>query len=121
MDADPEGGTVIPWPGPTREQANDQAPEPESELVPAAELVAAFAEALSDEIERQQKRRAAGVKALLLACLAGLLGGPVVISLLAAVVPEIRSAALGVALALGIPSLLLWKRSRELHQRARAS
>jgi len=121
MDAESEGGTVIPWPGPTREQANDPALEPECELVPAAELVAAFAEALSDEIERQQRRRAAGVKALLLACLAGLLGGPVVISLLAALVPEIRSTALGVALVLGVPSLLLWKRSRELHQRARAS
>ena len=121
MDAESEGGTVIPWPGPTREQANDQTLEPECELVPAAELVAAFAVALRDEIERQQQRRAAGVRALLLACLAGLLGGPVVLALLAALVPEVRSTALGFALALGVPSLLLWKRSRELHQRARAS
>jgi len=75
METHPEGGTVIPWPGPTREQETDQAPEPECELVPAAELVAAFTVALREEIERQQRRRAAGVKALLLACLAGLLGG----------------------------------------------
>ena len=121
MDAESEGGTVIPWPGPTREQEDDQALGPQCELVPAAELVAAFALALSGEIERQQQRRAAGVKALLLACLAGLLGGPVVLALLAALVPEIRSTALGVALALGVPSLLLWKRSKELHQRARPS
>jgi Flp pilus assembly protein TadB len=121
METHPEGGTVIPWPGPTREQESDQAPEPECELVPAAELVAAFTVALREEIERQQRRRAAGVKALLLACLAGLLGGPVVLALLAALIPELRSIALGVALVLGVPSLLMWRRSRELHQRARMS